>query len=657
VKLLIPATRLMNHLKYPQKFALISCIFVLPLGLVLYFLMSEVQSRVDFAKKELLGTQYLRPLHQLSQDVLQHQLVVDRLTLQNQPIASTTTPLQTQITDNLQSIAQVDQTLGETLLTTQKFQTLQQTWQNLIVNQRTWSPETINDQHSQILYQLDQLRLRVGDQSNLILDPDLDTYYLMDATLLKLPEIQRTLAKIRQVSQRVVVNQQMTSAKRLQLLALKETLRTANLDLARNLEVAFSKNSAGTLRPKLAIPLNQLLESNKQLVHSVSQFTDSGQLVQAEACFAQTNQALQQNFGLWQNSIDELDRLLHNRINGFIQRQLGLFAFVLVILAIVTYLFIAFYRGVMQTVVSLSAASEQMVKGTLTEKITLDSRDELADVVHSFNNISIALVQANQDVSLLNQRLKTENMRMSAELEVTHRLQQMILPKKEELEKITDLDIAGFMEPADEVGGDYYDVSQSGSKIRIGIGDVTGHGLESGVVMIMAQTAVRTLLAHGVTDLGKLLSAVNHMIYDNTHRMKSHKNMTLMLLEYEAGVLRLSGQHEDLIIVRSNGETEQIDTFDLGFPLGLELDITPFTAETKVELQLGDLAVLYTDGITEAMNGKNEQYGVERICEVLRQNRDRTATEIRQAVIGDLMQHIGTQKVFDDITLLVLKQR
>ena len=85
--------------------------------------------------------------------------------------------------------------------------------------------------------------------------------------------------------------------------------------------------------------------------------------------------------------------------------------------------------------------------------------------------------------------------------------------------------------------------------------------------------------------------------------------------------------------------------------------ITPFTAETKVELQLGDLAVLYTDGITEAMNGKNEQYGVERICEVLRQNRDRTATEIRQAVIGDLMQHIGTQKVFDDITLLVLKQR
>lgn len=656
MKLLKPATHLMNYLKYPQKFALISCIFVLPLSLLMYFLFSEIQNQVNFTRKELLGTRYLRPLNDLSQNVFEHQLVSDRLVLQNQSIRGTT-QLQTQITNNLRTAAQTDQALGATLLTTQPFQTLRQTWQTLVVNQGTWSHETINDQHSQTLYQLDQLRFQVGDQSNLILDPDLDTYYLMDATLLKLPEIQQTLSQIRQVSQRIIVTQKMTSTEQLQLVALKEALRTANFSLARNLDVAFSKNSAGTLRSKLAIPLNQLLDSNRQLVRSVGQITYSGQLVQAETCFTQANQGLQQSFGLSQHAIGELDQLLHYRINGFIQKQLGLSAFILVILAIVTYLFIAFYQGVMQTVASLSAASEQMIKGTLTEKITLDSRDELAEVVHSFNNISIALVQANQDVSSLNQRLQTENMRMSAELEVTRQLQKMILPRKEELEKITDLDIAGFMEPAAEVGGDYYDVSQSGGKVRIGIGDVTGHGLESGVVMLMAQTAVRTLIAHGVTDLGKLLSAVNHMLYDNTLRMNSHKNMTLMLLEYEAGVLRLSGQHEDLIVVRANGDTEQIDTFDLGFPLGLESDITPFVAEAKVKLHPGDLAVLYTDGITEAVNAKNQQYGVEQICEVLRQNRDRSATEIRQAVINDLMHYIGAQKVFDDITLLVLKQR
>lgn len=175
--------------------------------------------------------------------------------------------------------------------------------------------------------------------------------------------------------------------------------------------------------------------------------------------------------------------------------------------------------------------------------------------------------------------------------------------------------------------------------------------------MIMAQTAVRTLLANGETDPAKFLNAVNRIIYDNTRRMRSRKNMTLAVLEYEAGVLRLTGQHEELIIVRQDGKLEQIDTLDLGFPLGLEQDITPFVAEAKVELQPGDIAVLYTDGITEAMNTQKSQYGLERMHEVLQKNRHHSASEIRQALIDNLMQYIGDQKVFDDITLLVLKQQ
>ncbi|HSF76398.1 MAG TPA: GAF domain-containing protein, partial [Microcoleus sp.] len=97
------------------------------------------------------------------------------------------------------------------------------------------------------------------------------------------------------------------------------------------------------------------------------------------------------------------------------------------------------------------------------------------------------LAQANAEILVLNDRLKVENLRMSAELDVTRRLQQMILPQQQELESIEGLEIAAFMEPADEVGGDYYDVLKHGGKATIGIGDVTGHGLESGVLMIMAQ--------------------------------------------------------------------------------------------------------------------------------------------------------------------------
>ncbi|WP_017718868.1 AAA family ATPase [Kamptonema formosum] len=267
------------------------------------------------------------------------------------------------------------------------------------------------------------------------------------------------------------------------------------------------------------------------------------------------------------------------------------------------------------------------------------------------------LADAYQEITLLNERLKAENMRMAAELDITRRLQQMILPKAEELREIADLDIAGFMEPADEVGGDYYDVLQRDGRVKIGIGDVTGHGLESGVLMIMVQTAVRTLLEANETDPRKLLDAVNRTIYNNVQRMNSDKNLTLTLLDCSQGTLRLSGQHEEMIVVRSGGKVERIDTVDLGFPIGLEADIGDFVAGTEVRLNPGDVAVLYTDGITEAENPDGVLYGLDRLIEAVSRNWQKPAEEIKQAVIEDLRRHIGEQKVFDDITLVVLKQK
>ncbi|MBE9563491.1 MAG: response regulator, partial [Proteobacteria bacterium] len=189
--------------------------------------------------------------------------------------------------------------------------------------------------------------------------------------------------------------------------------------------------------------------------------------------------------------------------------------------------------------------------------------------------------------------LKEENLRMTAELEVSRRLQQMLLPKDEELEAINNLDISGFMEPADEVGGDYYDVLQHSGRILFAIGDVTGHGLESGALAIMVQSAVRALLADNETDPVKFLSAINEVIYHNVARMNTEKNLTLALLNYQNGELYLSGQHEEIIVVR-NGELELIDTIDLGFPIGLDDNITDFIAEAKIPLNKGDVVVLYT---------------------------------------------------------------
>ena len=267
------------------------------------------------------------------------------------------------------------------------------------------------------------------------------------------------------------------------------------------------------------------------------------------------------------------------------------------------------------------------------------------------------LAQANQEISNLNERLKAENVRMSAELDIVKQLQQMVLPKQSELEAIEGLEIAGFMEPADEVGGDYYDVLQQDGKVKISIGDVTGHGLESGVLMIMAQTAVRTLQKMNETDPVKFLDVINQTLYDNLQRMDSGKNMSLAILDYAGGVLKLSGQHEEMIVVRADGTLECVDTMDLGFPIGLVEEIGDFVTQIEVQLNPGDVVVLYTDGIPEAFDIKKKQYGLERLWQLVVENRQRSAEEIREAVIDDVRRYIGVQRVFDDITLVVMKQK
>ena len=267
------------------------------------------------------------------------------------------------------------------------------------------------------------------------------------------------------------------------------------------------------------------------------------------------------------------------------------------------------------------------------------------------------LAQANKEIIVLNEQLKQENLRMSAELEVAKHLQQMVLPKEVELQQIESLDIAGFMEPADEVGGDYYEVLSHDGNIKIGIGDVTGHGLESGVVMLMVQTTVRALLLAGINNPETFLNVVNRTIYHNAQRMETDKNLTLSLLDYQTGTLTITGQHEEVLLVRKGGEIERIDTFDLGFMIGVENDISEFASHRKISLQPGDGIVLYTDGITEARNPNKKLYGVERLCEVVSRNWHLSAQEIQQAIVADVKQYIDTQKVFDDITLLVLKQK
>ena len=347
----------------------------------------------------------------------------------------------------------------------------------------------------------------------------------------------------------------------------------------------------------------------------------------------------------------------------------------LVALAIATGMGVVIAHWITEPILRLNRASQKIATGDLNQAVKVRQIMELRELAHSFNKMAdqlqdsfenleqkviertAELASAHAQIVVLNQLLKADNYRMSSELDLLKRMQQLILPKTEELALIEGLEIAVYMEPAYEVGGDYYDVLYMNDVVTIGIGDVTGHGLESGILMVMTQAAVRVLKEIQEHDPVKFLNILNRAIYRNVQRMNSDKNLTLAILNYKNGHLSISGQHEEILVVRHGGKVERINTMDLGLPIGLDEDISEFIGQVMIELKVGDIIVLYTDGITEARNMEKAQYGLERLCAVVGKNWDHSAEQIKQNVIYDVRMFMGEQKQLDDITLLILKQR
>ncbi len=267
------------------------------------------------------------------------------------------------------------------------------------------------------------------------------------------------------------------------------------------------------------------------------------------------------------------------------------------------------------------------------------------------------LEKANDEIEGLNEKLTDENLHLSTELAVAKHIQTLVLPQKEEYSNFSDLDISCLMIPADEVGGDYYDVISFDKGGLITIGDVTDHGLHSGLIMMMVHTAVRALSQIEKDDTKKIFEIINKLLYDFRYKTADHRIMTLIILKYLGeGRFKLTGQHESIIIISKEKKITEIPSLDYGMYAGLEDNVTDYLDILDFELKNGDVLILYTDGLTEAMNDKNEEFGKSGIIEAAVPVRSGSADEIKSAIVKKCLNHLGNEKVYDDMSLLIIKK-
>jgi sigma-B regulation protein RsbU (phosphoserine phosphatase) len=222
---------------------------------------------------------------------------------------------------------------------------------------------------------------------------------------------------------------------------------------------------------------------------------------------------------------------------------------------------------------------------------------------------------------------------------------------------VPGLDIAATLLPATEVGGDYYDVLPTDDGCWIGVGDVAGHGLRSGLVMMMLQSVVAALVRRDPeAQPRELLRTVNAVLYDNVReRLRQDEHATLSLIHYRSrGELIFAGAHEDMLIWRSEtGSVEAVPT--PGTWIGATRDIDAVTSDSQVALRDGDVLVLYTDGVLEAQNAAGEQFGLARLMHALGRLAQQPTALIRDGLLASVREFMLEQR--DDIALVVARHR
>jgi len=298
----------------------------------------------------------------------------------------------------------------------------------------------------------------------------------------------------------------------------------------------------------------------------------------------------------------------------------------------------------------------------LPEAIVVKSEDELGKLTHAFNQMSSTIFeyqnhleekikQRTVELQAANQQLTEAMDALWGEMALAKKIQTVLVPDEP---YFTGFDVSASLVAADEVGGDYFDIIHIQDITWVVIGDVSGHGVPAGLIMMMVQTSIHTvLLDNPGIDSSKLLTIVNQTITMNIDKMGEQKYMTIMVLAYnnDDGAFYHSGLHEDIVIYRAATDTvESIESS--GMWLGMVPDITGMMSVSDFRLDSGDSMLLYTDGITEAVGSNGEMFDNVGLEKELAIHGKKSAAGIHDGIINK----INTYKINDDVALLVIKK-
>jgi len=332
-------------------------------------------------------------------------------------------------------------------------------------------------------------------------------------------------------------------------------------------------------------------------------------------------------------------------------RSLGslfIISFILfVVTALVIYLLLNLIIKPLQT---LREGVLAIGEGRLSHRIEIDGSDEFSQIANAFNDMAVKFKGA--------QEAMVEQEKIQKEIQVAKEIQQTLLPKN--IPDTEGFDIASLYRSAKDVGGDYYDINKVGPHlIGVIVADVSGKGVPGSLVMTIIRTAVRLVSFRNRSSKG-VLCKVNNFVKEDMKKGMFVTGFYAILDSVSRKITFSSAGHDPMILYRAK-EDKVYYIKPKGFPLGINLPdddlFRKVMGEEQVKLEKSDLMLIYTDGITEAMNTKRELWGEQKFIDTIKKYSHLTPQEFIDNLDREIKDFTGGFPQSDDITIVVIKEK
>ncbi len=385
-----PAMQLMSRLRFALKLGLIGVLFLAPIIALGYFLNEKLGDDIAFAHAERLGVEQIIPTRFLLQAIQDHR-GASQLALTGDAAAKEKLTAATSAVDaKLEALSNVDRTAGPVLGTTDLFHDIEKHWADLKENNKNYSPQESYAKHSKLIEDIFSYMETSSDKSNLTLDSYMDSFYLMDAAIFRIPVAIDNVGRLRGSGSAILKRQAITPEEKTEVVVMhrffKKNFETLHSD--------FTKASAAN--PVVASALlakgEQARLAGEHFLQKEAGALASGDLtLNPSEYFSRATAAKNALYDLLDASMTELDKILAARIHKLQNNQNMTYAGVGGILLVVFYLFAGMLLSVLRSLRSIEAGANRLAHGDVSKSVDSYCRDELREVGDAVNTVAQTL--------------------------------------------------------------------------------------------------------------------------------------------------------------------------------------------------------------------------------------------------------------------------